>query len=218
MSAPSWYTLTLPGEIDRVFMDAAMDGREGVLWVEGRSHRGRFSLPGAPAEVVFRTQQPVHARMDDRVNIVMLTCGVHYRFDARLRSRQGCTLRLDRPRSVALMDRRQAQRVDVADAHEMSLTVTTGPTDSSARWALVDLSTTGLAARVPEGTATPTGRAFDAFMELPGHRPLALKLRVHNTRQTDIGALVGLYIAEMTDQGRAILEAVIRARSGAEAA
>jgi hypothetical protein len=218
MSEPSWHTLTLPGEIDRVFMDAAMDGREGVLWVEGRSHRGRFSLPGAPAEVVFRTQLPTRARMDDRVNIVMLTSGVHYRFNARLRSRRGCTLRLDRPRSVALMERRQARRVDIADAHGMSLTVANGPTDPGVSWALVDLSTTGLGVRLPPGTAAPAGRALDAFMEIPGHKPLALKLRVRNTRQTDIDALVGLYIAEMTVQGRAILEAVIRARSGAEAA
>lgn len=216
MTAPSWHILTMPDEIDRVFMDAAMDGREGVLWVEGCSHRGRFSLPSAPAEVVFRTHQPAQGRADNRVRVVMLTGRAHYRFEARLRSQQGCTLRLDRPRTVALLDRRQAPRVDVTEMPGMGLTMGTGP--HAARWHLVDLSATGLAARVPADGAPPTGSSVDGFLELRDGEPLAVKLRVRNVRETDAGTIVGFHLADMTAQGRAILEGVIQARMGSEAA
>lgn len=216
MTTPAWRTLTLPDEIDRVFMDAAMDGREGVLWLEGRSHQGRFGLPGAPAELVFRTHLPAQARADARVRIVMLTGRAHYRFEARLRSQQGCLLRLDRPRSVALMDRRQSPRVDVTEASGMTLTVGTGP--DAARWPLVDLSATGLAARVPSGCAAPEDPTLDGFLELPGREALAVRLRVRNTRQAEAGAIVGFYLADMTAQGRAILEAEVAARADAAAA
>lgn len=207
MTAPSWNILTLPDEIDRVFMDAAVDGREGVLWLNGRSHQGRFGLPGAPAEVVFRTHLPVQARADERVRIVMLTGRAHYRFEARIRAHMGCTLHLDRPHTVALMDRRQARRVDVTTTPGMGLTVGLG--SDAVKWDLVDISATGLAARVPQGGATPTDRSIDAWLELPQQEPLAVTLRVRNLRQTDAAAIVGFYIADMTAQGRAILTAEV---------
>jgi hypothetical protein len=216
MTTPCWRILNLPDEIDRVFMDAAMDGLEGVLWLHGRSHQGRFSLPGAPAEVVFRTHLPVQARPDDHVRIVMLTGRAHYRFEARLHHHEGNTLHLDRPRTVALMDRRQSPRVPVSDTPGVCLVVGTGA--DALRWELADMSTTGLGAIVPAGGAVPTDRSVDGFLELPDRPPLAVRLRVRNVRQTDAGAVVGFYIADMTAEGRAILEAEVTARLGSEAA
>lgn len=202
-----WRTLTRPELIDRLFLDAAAEGYEGTARIGDGSHVGRFSWPGGPALVVFRTAKPARIQANDSLSVEVRASEACFRFHARVRSARGCELQLDRPRMVDLLDRRREPRIPVAEG----LGYRWRSEQEGLAGDVLDLSRSGLAVRLPNGQAARVGLGISGWVERPGSQPMAVRARVANHRDTDEGVIIGLEIVEMTAHGRHRLDKAVEA-------
>ncbi len=200
----SWTPVTRPELIERLFLDACVDGLEGTARLGERTVLGRFGWPDEPARVVFRTATPARVGPEERLSIEFRSATMAFRFHTRIHRAQQRELHLVRPRRVEVLERRREPRVPVGQGFQWHCD------QADLHGTVVDLSRSGLALLVDEPPTTPLHRSLSGWLELPGSQPLATEVRLANRRVTDDGVVVGLEVVEMTPEGRHLLgEAVL---------
>jgi hypothetical protein len=194
----------LPCEIDAHLMLAALEG-VCVSLSQGRDTvRGRFDLPDDFGEVGFvaESARELTRRWTGGEEVVARyhVQDQPFQFRSRVRSRSSeWRLRLDRPRSLASVERRLSPRVSLA-AGGAVLRLDEGAVT------VVDLSNQGAQLRWPEGLACPrVGARRPAWLESELTAPIALDIEVRRVEGVLLGvAFRGMRPVDLRDLTRAL--------------
>jgi hypothetical protein len=196
-------------DIDAHLMHAAMDGLSAVMQL-GPSHlMGRLEIPEDMGDVVFVLDR-ASSIVDPEVQGLLVRVEYWHgdtsnRFESQVVEREGPRVRLVRPEVVDRSDRRLVPRFAVDGAEGFRFLV--GEAAEARSLPLVDLSNTGLAFRCPLELELEPGMELVAWLGLPDHDVVPIRLEIRNSRPLGTEILVG---ARMIDLRRVDRKAITR--------